>query len=42
MKDHRLDTEDLPPPIGTLAILGGYIVLLALLWGALYVELLGR
>lgn len=34
--------EELPPPVGTLFVLMLYIMVLAGMWGAIYLDFLGR
>ncbi len=34
--------DELPPPVGTLFVLMLYIMVLAGMWGAIYLDFLGR
>ncbi len=34
--------DELPPPVGTLFVLMIYIMALAGMWGAIYIDFLGR
>ena len=36
------ETEELPLPVGTLAVVGLYLVVLAVAWLAVYLDFLGR
>lgn len=38
----RKEDEELPPPTGTMFLLGVYMAVLAGMWGAMYMILLSR